>query len=354
MKINFFNNSINNYLDKNTPFFKYGIKGKLAPLEHDMVSFSGNKKSETAISKTSSKKIDKTNRPNLAAAAKVYTEADEAFYQFRYMLSQLFSVPVIELNGVSYKERMRIAAETNRDKPILMITARRKTPNSIAEKMSSMKLKSAAEAQDKMHDVIGARIILSGNSQKEGDFVISKITEAVKANKLKINEIKIHGQNDSKLQYASNRKINSLVTACSNKNQDITLKKSQRDSGYIAIHLIIDGLPDNYKGEIQIMGYEVAKFKELEDLCYKCHSEKNINQKYKSLKKDFAPLKKDKAMMAQFLEYTKRAYKRERLKTGEEKGMYQEFLPIPDDLKLIPKNLDFNEIAKRKKIIDSK
>lgn len=353
MKINFFNKSINNYLNKGLTPFRYDIKGNLAPLEHDTVLFRGIKK-ETVLSKTASKKIDKTSRPNHKVANKVYEESEEAFDQFRYTLNQLFNMPVIELGGVNYEERINIAIEENQNNPIVMILARRKTPNSIAEKMSSLKIKSAQEARERMRDIIGARIVLSGNSQKEGDYVISKIIEAIKANKLKIKEIKVHSQDDPKLQYVSNRKINSLLTTCNKKNEEIIYKNQPRDSGYLAVHLITGELQNGYKAEIQIMGLEVAKFKEIEDLCYKCHSGKLLHKKYKSLQKDFSPLAKNNKIMAQFLEYTKRAYANERLKTTHKKGMYEEFLSIPPDLNLIPKNLDFNEIAKRKKKIDSK
>lgn len=345
-------NSINNFsiqtLPQKLPFLgNFGIKGNLAPLEKDTVSFTSN------VSKTSSKKMDYANRPNLAAATKVYQDSEYDFDQFKYTLGQIFDAPVIEMGAIDYKGKINRAIDERQNKPIIMIETRRKTPTSIAEKMASLKLNSADEAKNEMHDIIGARIILSSPSKKDGDQVLETLTNAVKKGKIKILEIKNHSQENPELHYASRGKLGKLLTACRKKTPMCSYKDEPRDSGYLAIHLITDKLSNGYKAEIQIMGLEVAKFKEVEDLCYKCHSGKALHSKYKSLQKEFEPLK-DKNTMEEYLEYTKRAYARERLKTEHKKGSLEEFLPIPKDLKKIPKNLDFNTIANKKRILDLK
>ena len=63
------------------------------------------------------------------------------------------------------------------------------------------------------------------------------------------------------------------------------------------------------------------------------------------------PVQQDPRLQKEFIEYTKRAYAYERLKPLMPDKAEAEYLRIPSDLN-IPKELDFNNLAKIKARID--
>lgn len=343
-----FSSQNNNQGYKNFYATKYA---NLAPLSKDTISFSGNKKAE--ISKTSDKKMEHSYRPTIKTSQIIYEEASLAHEQLQSILRHTFDMPVIDKDDINYEHKKEIAFQENQDKPILMITTRRKTPRSISEKMSQKKIRSKAGAKSELNDLIGAKIILTGNSAQEGDYVLTKLTDAVKRGRLKIKEIKNHNQENPNLKYVTAGKINKLIeTARKNGSPYCTYMDQPRDSGYLAVHIITDEIIDGYNAEIQIIGHDVSKLKEIEDLCYKCHAGKNVPSKYKPIKAMFKQVHDSEKLTDDYLEYTKRAYAYERLKSIKRKKMFESFLTIPNDLN-IPKELEFNNIAKIKTDIDN-
>lgn len=363
--LNLFSNSINNNQSYSP---RFGLNGaNLAPLAYDTISFgeaakSRKKKVETApedatdvkatVTKTSSKRMSHSDRPTLNTSQGIYDEAKFAFSQFKSILRYTFDAPVIDRDSFSYENQVDRALEDNKDEPVLMIVARRKSPNSIIEKMSQKKIRSKIGAKKELNDLLGAKIVVTGAGTEEGDYVLDQLTDAVKKGRLKIKEIKSHNQEDKTLRYATKPKINKLVEAArKNGSPCCTYVDQPRDSGYLAIHIITEDIADGYNAEIQIIGLDVSRFKDLEDLCYKCHAGKNVPKKYKKIQEMFKQVHSDEKLTADFLEYTKRAYAHERTKPIHGKDGYSEFLRIPSDL-TIPKELDFNNIAKLKESID--
>lgn len=326
----------------------------LAPLSFDTVTFSGRPKAN--ISSSDSKKINHSDRGSLGVAQSVYDEAEYAYGHLKYVLSYIFDTKVIDNDSPDFERQVIRSLDNNKDKPVVMITSRRKSPASIAEKMGSKTIRKKHCIKDKMNDLIGARIVLSGTSPKEGDYVLDKISDAVKRGRLSITEVKVHSQEDPKLKYATKTKMNKLVSTARKYNQgkdrgNCTFIDQPRDSGYLAIHLITGDIGDGYNAEIQIIGLDVENFKEIEDLCYKCHAGKNVDKKYKAIADLFKPYKNNESFMADFLEYTKRAYAYERLKPIHNKDEYKDRLHIPKDLN-IPQELDFNNIENLKRLAD--
>ena len=319
----------------------------LSPLDKDTVSFSGK------TLKSDVKKTNNSERPALRTAQRIYEDSDYAYGQLRYILSQTFDMPVIDINSHKAKEKMDRAINDNRKKPVIMITSRRKSPNSIAEKMASWKLRSMSSTKNTLNDIIGAKIVVSGTSTREGDYVLDKLTEAVKKGRLKIKEIKNHNQGDKTLNYATKAKINKLLNAARKTNSTCTYIDQPRDTGYLAIHIITDEITDGYSAEIQIMGLDVAKFKEIEDFCYKCRAEKEIPPELKEFKDIFQILNENPKLNQEYMEYTKKAYAHERKKGSHKAENSGRFLPIPKGSSL-PKALDFNKIASTIKMTDKK
>ena len=360
----------NNGEKKNSAFLKipYGSFANLAPLKCDTVSFGrkktvGEEYSETNDSKpvtkkssSSDKRIDHVERASLRTTIGIYDESYEAFDKLKYILQNTFSdVKVIDMDDERAERMITSELQDNKDKPVVLITARRKDPVSISEKMAQMHLRSKKAAKENINDLIGARIIVSGTSTKEGEYVLEELLKTVqkKSPFFKIKKVKVHNQENSELSYARKGKLDKFVKENRKINGETSCEyiDQPRDSGYLAIHLITDEIADGYSSEIQIMGLDVANFKELEDICYKCNANKRVPKKYKPIKDMFEPYKKNKAFRENFLEYTKRAYAYERLKPIHEKDEYLECLPIPKDID-ISQDFDFNNLNNIKRKID--
>lgn len=347
-KINFgnFNISMN---QNRTSFQKRSPK--LTYLIQDTVSFS--KRPEVNPVANKDKKVVQSERSNMKLAQDIYLETEYPMKMLKFILGDIFDTNVIDVDEYSSEEQINRTFNNNRNEPVVVITARRKRPDSISEKMSSYHIKSKSAAKSEVKDLIGARIMVSGTSTKEGGYVVDKLIDAVKKKRIKIEKIKNHGQENKSLSYASSAKLNKLLDAArKNGSPMCTYVDEPRDSGYIALHIITGEIADGYSAEIQVIGVDVDSFKELEDICYKCAAGKNLPKKYESLKEIFKPLKSNKKMMAEFLEYTKRAYAYERKKPIHNKHDYKERLPIPEDLN-IPSELDFNNLQILKSKIDS-
>lgn len=330
------------------PFFGSANSfSNLAPLAKDTVSFSGK------TSPSDVKKMNLSERPRKTTAEKIYKGSEYAYKNLKFIISQNLDSQVIDIDGHNAEEKLSRAINDNNGKPIVAITGRRKSARSIAEKMASQKLRSISGTKETLNDLIGVRIILSGKSTQEGDSVLDDLTEAVKMNRLKIKEIKNHNQEDPSLNYVTNGKITKLLSAARKTYPTCKYIDEPRDSGYLAVHIITDEIADGYNGEIQIMGLDVARFKGIEDLCYKCLAGKEIPSKYAPIAKHFEQLKDNDKLKQDYMEYTKRAYARERRKPMHKAHEYEEFLSIPKDLS-ISKELDFNNITKEIRKIDSK
>ncbi len=371
--LNIFPKTISATEAKNNNFATNLLNGdfsNLAPLPFDTVSFGEARKRGNIAKKqpmpaaapvrkvkkssSSDKRIDHAERTSLNLTQRIYNESEFAFNKLKLILSDAFpGVTVIDADNEKARDMMTRELLDNKDKPVVLITARRKHPASISEKMAQAHLRSKKGAKERINDLIGARIIVSGTSTQEGEYVLDKLTEAVKKGRFKVAHVKNHLQEDNRLNYVGRKRLNKFVDDNRRINGISSCKYTDepRDSGYLAIHIITDDIEDGYNAEIQIMGLDVERFKELEDICYKCHAKKGVLKKYRPLEEMFKPVQDNPQLQKDFIEYTKRAYAFERLKPvhGEKEKM--EYLSIPSDLN-IPPELDFNNLARVKASID--
>ena len=216
-----------------------------------------------------------------------------------------------------------------------------------------------------MTDIVGARIIMADTSKEAVDSVINKLTEAVKNNDLKILEIENYrpdpeldgGDNVIKsYDYASAKSLRELKLACDDK-LGMSIRKVDEDvpSGYMAIHMLVQ-LPNGFIGEIQILGEEVERLKDIEDICFKFKNGKKVKNIPAKVKNMLAPLnnKNDEILRKEYNIYTRQAYIYQReLELNNPYGRKKrnnEFLRIPDYL---PSNLDFNNLYTNMKRSDS-
>src|SRR5574344_745662 len=208
----------------------------------------------------------------------------------------------------------------NPDRPIAKITTRLKEDYSICEKTTARQLRSKSEVKDDLQDIIGARIVMRDSSRKNVDEVIKRLIESVKSNKIKIYEIENY-RPDAKYDYASPKMLKKLRDAGNKvRSNGVTLKEGESiPSGYMAIHFSTF-LPNGFKGEIQLMGIDVERVKEIEDFIYKLKNNKSLKEKYKPIEDRLSELKTNKVLQKAVTVYTQDLYKAAREKAPRKLG----------------------------------
>ena len=313
--------------------------GNLAPLSRDTVSFGATKKeiwndeqdgNIYGISEKDAREIQK-----------------EAVAPAKYL-----DIKLNEILGDLVKPAKN--ADTSQY-PIQEIKTRIKDDYSIVEKSKTRKWNSKEEVTKNMTDIVGARIIMADTTKEKVDRVIDRITNAVEKNQIKILEIENYRPDPEENEYgaiiktydyASSASLKRLKLACDEANNS-SIRKVDEDmpSGYMAIHMLVQ-LPNGYTGEIQILGEEVERLKDVEDMAFKVKNGKHL-KKYPNVEKSIKVLanRDDVILRKEFNRYTRDAYLYQREKELQ-KGrgrIDKRFLSIPVYL---PKNLDFNEIEK--------
>lgn len=360
----------------------------LAPLARDTVSFKGNR--ANAIEPIDMRMLNRAIH-NENICKKVSQEALASETSLQETLS-----PYIKDYVYDSKDKKK--------KPIFKIESRTKSAASIKEKVLK---KYVSENQTsggkrkidplnclfdedyikrKVGDLVGYRIILGSNDVNDTTSIVDGLIKAVNQGKLNINEIQnyISYDLDSQYDYIKRNDLERLRNAVNKRRRAmgqsaISIKYTQKDSGYMAIHIGVDlSNPTNKKSsrhsaEIQIIGHDVAKLKDVEDLCYKLKERnkegqaikeiKGAHYAYKPFEKHFYDCLDDPnytSVTENFAIYTKRAYKAQRLKplsanfATQRRRNYS--FPTIEECGLsgvLPKGLDFNILAKIKDACDT-
>lgn len=261
-------------------------------------------------------------------------------------------------------------SDTNPDLPVLRgqfgIHGRVKKPESILQKVPPRKLRQKKEVL-KMGDVIGVRIVLKSSSQKDFALVFRELGKMVSSGKLRVLEVENYRMSP-KESYVSKRTLDAFELVCHKANQYPEISSKTRESGYTAIHMTVD-LGNGKLGEIQLMGRDMERVKDIEDFFYKKRSSKDFDAKYKPIEdmmnRVMGKTKKDKEtgkisyeklddfQVATLDRYIRDSYAHAReipprhpKRVDAGKGY---FLPIPYSL---PQELDFDNLQKMKDICD--
>ena len=280
-----------------------------------------------------------------------------------------------------------ISTEENPKLPIHHIEYRIKSPESIREKaaeklgtsilnnvQNTFNPNNPKDLKKNIGDLIGARIVLDNFDKKDTVKIIDKLAQACTNGDLKITKIQCYQpeNSDKNLKYFNDKDILKLKKAANtNKpSNDLTkLVKQDKKTGYIGVHLDVDlsnpdkyvSNKDNYHGEIQILGYDVSMLKNVEDLCYKLESNKDLkrdNIAYKPFSKYFLHyLNLKPETKNNFEEYTRKAYIIQRQKEPKRIKGKQEKVTLPTIKECemtgkIPEELDFNTLYKMKNVCD--
>ena len=360
----------NNYLSSfgiksyNANVFNFKGSSALAPLAHDCVSFCGTrKKKETEIVEEEDYSKAKSLDSSDMSGKITYQMGMDINKECQNNLKKLMADLKKGLRNVT-------ESDTNPDLPVLRGTlglhGRVKKAESILQKVPPRKLSQKKEIF-KMGDVIGVRIVLKSSSQKDFDRVFKELGKMVTSGKLNVLEVENYRMTP-KESYVSKKTLDAFELTCHKANQFPAISSKARESGYTAIHMTVD-MGDGKLAEIQMMGRDMERVKDIEDFFYKKRNSKDFDVKYKPvedlLNKVMGKTKKDKVtgkityeklddFQVETLErYIRDSYAHARQippkhprKADLGKGYY---LPLPYSL---PQELSFDNIQKLKDTCD--
>lgn len=272
IKYNYSNYANQQYSNKNYS------NSNLAPLQQDCVTFTAASKKNRSVSEdvsVPSKKKDlndeerRANKVPYELACDVYNECKEPF-------QKLFQVLESGLKGA-------VESKANPNAPIAKngIKGRVKSPESIMEKVPPRELRRKNEIF-KMGDIIGTRIVLKRTSQKDFDLVFKELGKMVKSGKLHVIEVENY-RNTPNDSYISKQTLDKFELDCQKAGMKPKISSEPKASGYTAIHLTVV-LPDGKYAEIQIMGQNMERVKDIEDFFYKKRNGKLFSDKYQSIR----------------------------------------------------------------------
>ena len=342
---------------------------KLKPLAADTVSFTGARNLNKSL-------LDAFN--NAIVCEQVAQDASLAHSHLH--------------NAIGESLGQYVYSQDNPDGVIEDIVTRVKSPESIREKVASM-LEGAItgdiskvfnpndgeKIKKALDDIVGTRIIMREAEEEESKKIIDALIPQVENGVLKIDKIECYvPKNNRKIPLAFSIKDMKRFKAVVNQKReeehkppiDIVITPSK--TGYTAIHLDVNlsnseypAKNDKYKGEIQIIGTDVAKLKEVEDFCYKIKQSKEIkggNVAYKPFVEYLNRFLNDPNhpnYRNDFAAYTQSAYAVQRAKQHDDDFMTDFLasnkLPTLQECAMqdkLPAALDFNQLARIKKCCD--
>jgi len=190
-------------------------------------------------------------------------------------------------------------SDANPDLPVLRgklgVHGRTKKAASILQKVPPRKLRQKQEIF-KMGDVVGVRIVLRSSTQKDFDIVFKELGKMVASGKLNVLEVENY-RLTPRDSYVSQKTLDNFELACHKAGQYPEITSKPRESGYTAIHMTVQ-MPSGKFAEIQIMGRDMEKVKDIEDFFYKKRHIKDFDEKYKPvealLNRVMGKTKKDK------------------------------------------------------------
>lgn len=305
----------------------------LKALDRDTVSFSGGEKVLTKRTKDISIKL----------ARSVNEEVRNDGKQFLLTLRKC-------LKGV-------VESDANPNNPIMAgnagIKGRVKTPDSIIEKALSRDLRTKNELKN-MGDTIGYRITLRSGTHEDMDKVFKELEKMVKNGQMKIREIENYRLEDQ-FSYVSDRTLKRVEKTCHEFGTYPKIKTQAIPTGYTAVHVGVELPHGGQIAEIQIMGRDVERVKDLEDFYYKRRCQKHLAPKYAEIEKLIdKEMAKFDALQKQTLDrYIKDSYLHAREiapRPSKKKDSLKDFLPIPY---FMPEKLGFANLQTMKDACDN-
>lgn len=399
--------------------FPFNVKNtKLAPLQRDTISFTAAKRAYTVI--PSPKELSTVEeisqnandaKNNLSSVLNTYlkdliasddnSNKDAPIKEIQTRIKHPDSIQEkigsIQQNEEAeiekYKKIIEAAktaeteAETEAEKAVAVTAAEQAKLSLIELEKKRLKVTDKNSIKNEIQDIVGARIVLRKADEKYTEQILTALLKAAEDGALKITKVehyiapKVHHDlrvdTAGKDQYFDDESlknfINNLNAIRANINSDSRIKftTDRKKSGYMALHLNVDlrtctTNPDKqgYYGEIQIIGDDVAKLKEIEDICYKLKTAKSkgivVSSPVNHALVTYFNKYYTNNISNKFQLYTRRAYYLQRYKKPTPIGAKEDCnLPtiaecsVKHDLDSLPKQLDFNVLKAYKEICDN-
>ncbi len=187
-----------------------------------------------------------------------------------------------------------LVSEVKPNNLIEYVSGRAKKPGSIVEKSCVLGLTNKNEVFHTLTDLNATKAVILDASRKNVhktlDILLSKIREGLVI--LEEVEVKrpyaaknLKGKDKSKYDYAAPEKINKFVEDAElamGKKVNF-LEPNYTKANYTAIHFLLRLPGQERVFEFQLMGHNVAKFKELDDILFKVLNNKNVDEKYQPI-----------------------------------------------------------------------
>lgn len=329
--LSFRNNYVNNRknVNRNLNYVSNDINApKLNSLSHDTVSFGSGAKELGQRTKEISYSLGK----------EIYAELNPMVKPFENQLKN-------HLKGL-------IANDAHPDNPIASIKGRAKSPLSLIEKALTRGF-TTKNGIKQMGDAVGFRISLRSSSQKDFDKVLTGLGKMVKSGLFEVLEMENYRLTRNQ-SYVSSKTLDKFEQICQAKGQYPTRTGKAIPNGYTAFHLNIK-FPNGQVSELQIMGRDLERVKDLEDFYYKLRCNKEFSPKYKPIYDIMTSKisKLDDFQKETLRRYIKDSYIHARelpARSSKHKLNSKDFLPIPYTL---PEELGFSKLQEMKDMCDS-
>ena len=275
-----FNNSLNRMDEKRSfyvqSFPTFGLRMS-QPLDKDTVSFGATEK----MLKTRSNGINKKTAKIIHEEAKLIQEEIDRFV--KGMFADMLVTPEKSNNIIEY------------------ISGRAKSPDSIVEKSETLGLNSKFAVFLNMTDLNGIKIVLRDGSKAATKKVLDRFQEAIEKGFIILTEVenkrpaeakKLKGRDASKWDYGEPIHIDHFVdNAEKAMGKEVSyLPPDYTPANYSALHFLFRLPGQKRVFELQLMGRNVAIFKDFDDKIYKIINNKNAGVEYKPLTDALKPL----------------------------------------------------------------
>ena len=232
---------------------------------------------------------------------------------------------------------------------IYKILDRAKTPDSLREKAMTNGMNTKDMILNKMTDLNGGKLVLRDGSREGVAIVLDRLAEAIERGQVILKEIEnkrptvaksLRGAAATQYDYELPEKLEAI---CEMSNKIHPSEKvnfihvDYTESNYPALHFLMRLPGENWLFEVQIMGYDVALYKDLDDILWKLLNNKNVDKKFKKIADIIKPLNEpgNVKLKEQFNKYRSNVFLFQRSKAPHirKTDKYVErFLPISDEI----------------------
>lgn len=238
----------------------------------------------------------------------------------------------------------------NPDNLIYKLGDRPKSPDSINEKAATRNWHTKAEILSNATDLNGAKIVMRDGSRGPVGKILGRFEQAIKNGEVELVEIenkrpsvteKMKGPDALKYDYATPDELERLKEVNEKKHPSKKVNFEPCDytkTNYPGLHFLFKLPGEDWVFEVQIMGYDVALYKDLDDLLFKILDNKNADKKkYKPIIDIIKPLNEpgNAAIKEGFNKYRGNVFLFQREKAPhirKNKQYIERFLPIKDEI----------------------